>query len=173
MRRSILLTAFFTLLIVSAVSAGDLDKKTMAGISGFYVKVDVDAGNSNLRLRSADVQNDVEMALRKAHIPVFLEGQLAGESPWDAAIIHVSIEARADTTKSDKKGACLFAHYILDVRQDARLQRDTTVMVPTTTWRVSGFEFCTSSNSAGQVRQVITNATQKLIEDFREINPLE
>jgi hypothetical protein len=173
MRTSLLLIALFVLLIVSALSAGELEKKTMSGISGFYVQVEVDAGNSSLRLRSAEVQNDIEKALRKSHIPVFQEGQLAGESPWDAATIHVSIEARADTSRIDKRGSCLFAHYILDVRQDARLERDTTVMVPTTTWRVSGFAFCTSSNSASQVREVITGAAQKLISDFREINPRE
>jgi len=173
MRRLFLVTTVVSILIASSALGSDLEKKTLNGISGFYVEVFIDPGNSSLRLRSADVQNDVEMALRKAQIPVFLEGQLMGDSLWNAATVHVSIEAQADTLHSDKRGNCLFAHYILDVRQNARLERDTTVTVPTVTWRVTGFELCPANNAAGQVRQAITTAAGKLIADFRQINPLQ
>ena len=173
MRRLLLLTSIVILIVVSVAVSADLDKSTLKGVSGFYVEATVDPGRSALRLRSTDVQNDVEMALRKASIPVFHEGELMGDDLWNAATVHVTVEAQSDTLHQDKRGNCLIAHYILDVRQSARLERDTTVKVPTTTWRVSGFELCTATNSASQVRQAVATAAEKLVSDFREINPLE
>lgn len=171
MRRLFLLTMVLLMILASVAAGSELEKKTLDGISGFYVEADVNPGNSALRLRDADVQNDVEMVLRKAQIPVFLEGELMGDSLWNAATVHISIEAQADTMHTEK--GCLFAHYILDVRQNARLERDTTVMAPTVTWRVTGFELCRAGNAAQQVRQAIADAAGKLVADFRQINPLE
>jgi len=165
------LTLIIVMLVIGIAVASDLEKATLKGVSGFYVSVSVDAGNSPLRLRNAQVQDDVEMALRHAGVPVFVEGQLSADSLWNAATIHVTIDARTDTLHADKANPCLIAHYFLDVRQNARLERDTTVLAPTTTWRVSGIEVCLSKNATGAVRQALQAAAEGLIRDFREVNP--
>ena len=167
------LVALLVVFSVTSSLSGDLERNTLRGISGFYVTVNVDNGNTTLRLRSSTIQDDVEMLLRKAHVPVFQEGQMVGDSLWNAATVHVNIDAKSDTASTHKEGPCIFVHYNLDVRQHAKLERDTSIHVPVTTWQVTGSEICPAANAGAAVRGAIEHAALALIQDIREINPLQ
>jgi hypothetical protein len=158
-RPAVVIMAFFLFCSTMVAENSEESRKSLKGISGFYVSVkQLDQAIEKEGLTTSQIRSDVELRLGKAGIKVFTKEQ-ASQTPGIPLL-------GVDLAIGSKQG---LYPYALDIgaRQIVRLERDPTITVYANTWSVG------SAGIAGlsSVRDIVKDLLDEFINAWLSVNP--
>lgn len=154
----VVVTSFFLFCSTMAAQNSEESRKSLKGITGFYVSIEpLDHAIEKEGLTANQIRTDVELRLGMAGITV-LTKEKASQVPGKPLL---GIDLAIDS----KQGLYPYALDI-SVRQMVRLERDPTVTVNAATWSVG------SAGIAGlsSIRETVRDLLDEFINDWLSVN---
>jgi hypothetical protein len=157
--RRIVITLLFSLALACLTTSGKdaHDSQYLRGLKGVSIRVQVFTGDENTNSSWAyQVRNDVELRLRRAGVPI-----IEADEPKLAVTI---------LCQRSKECGLYAADASVSLLQRARLQRDPTLNVMSSTWTQSGI-YVFGENNFRYVREEIQDTVDKFANDYLTANP--
>ena len=164
-----LYAAFIALYLFSPLVAhaddDELSRPTLRGLQGVGVLIE------NLRfefeqngLTRSAIQTDVELKLRQAGIPVLSRDMLLQSAGKPYLYVQVSVcIASSDLS-------CAF-HISVELRQNARLERDPNIYSSVSTWSTLGLTGTVEKMNVRMVRDSVKDQVDQFINAYLAMNP--
>jgi hypothetical protein len=155
----VVVTAIFLFCSTIAAQNSESSRKSLKGISGFYVSVEqLDQAVEKEGLTTNQIRTDIELRLGMAGIKVFTKEQASQTPGRPLLVVDLAIDSKQRIYP-----------YALDigVRQMVRLERDPTVTAYATTWSVGSAGITGLSGIKDTVRDLL----DEFINAWLSVNP--